>query len=384
MSPFFLGLFVFTFILLMNKVLYLMDLVVNKGIPFGDVCFLVLYLLPSFLVLIIPVSVLLAILIALGKFSSDAEVIAMKASGISLMQMLPPFAAVCCIGFLLTGLLTLYLLPKGNRAFKYHLIELAQTYSAANLEQGVFNEPFEDMTIYAQAYDPQEQKIDGILIADKRDPNLHLLIAADKGIIISEPENMLLRFRLFDGSLHRYKIKGGSYEYGVFDTYEMKVSMRVMEEERSEVEYREMSLGALFRLARERKQRGDSAVRIGVEVHQRFAFPFACLVFGILGVPLGVYWRRGGRAYGFVLSIFIVFLYYLLLSTGENLAKSGLLFPWMGIWLPNVLLGALGIYVFRKVSRDQPMPLAWILSGYVEPFFEKILSRFMKKRADSH
>ena len=98
-SPFALGLLVFTFILLMNKILRLVDLLVNKGVSLVEVCTLIGYLMPSFLVLTLPMAILLAILIALGKFSSDAELMAMKASGVSLYQLLPPFVILCVAGF---------------------------------------------------------------------------------------------------------------------------------------------------------------------------------------------------------------------------------------------------------------------------------------------
>ncbi len=125
-ARFALGLLVFTFILLMNKILRLVDLLINKGVSLGEVFTLIWYLMPSFLVLTLPMAILLAILIALGKFSSDAELMAMKASGVSLYQMLPPFVVLCVAGFLFTNALTLYLLPKGNYAFRTELIEYCQ------------------------------------------------------------------------------------------------------------------------------------------------------------------------------------------------------------------------------------------------------------------
>lgn len=371
LSSFALGLLIFTFVLLMNRILRLMDMVINKGIGIGEVSTLLLFLLPSLLVLTIPMSILLAVLIVLGKLSADSEIIAMKASGISLYQMLPPFALLCILGFLVTNLLTLYLLPKGNYAFKDYITELATKHSGASLEEGVFNDAFEGMVIYINKFNREENRINGILVSDRRDPEFQNVIVAKDGIILAEPENAGVIFRLFNGSLHRLDHRSKSYHYALFDTYEMNVKLEGSGEERK-LKYRELSIKDLFKLSSEREKTKKSSTRINAEIHQRFAFPFACLVFGLLGVPLGVYWRRGGRSYGFVLSIVIVFLYYLFLNIGENLAKSGYLFAFMGIWMPNVILGVLGIYLFRKVAREEQVPSQWIGLGYLEPAINRI------------
>ena len=381
-SPFGLGLLIFTFILLMNKILKLMDLVINAGIGLGEVVTLIAYLLPSLLVLTVPMSILLAILIALGKLSGDSEVIAMKASGISMYQMLPPFAALCVAGFLFTNLLTLYVLPRGNHAFKNGVIELAKKHSEASLQEGLFNDTFEDLVIYINRVDKKEKRIDGILVSDRRDPAIPTVIVAEHAVIVSGQQHSNMLFRLFNGSLHRLDRDSKAYHYAVFNTYEMNIQLDDNNEERR-LKNRELGMGELVRRARLRRQLDKSTVRINVEIHRRLAFPVGCLVFGLLGIPLGVCWRRGGRSYGFILSICIVFVYYVLLSVGENLAKSGYLFAFMGIWLPNVLLGGLGVYLFRKIAREQPVPLAKQAGRYLDAAIEGIGS-CLRSRKGTH
>ncbi|MEI6125026.1 MAG: LPS export ABC transporter permease LptF [Pseudomonadota bacterium] len=364
-SPFVLGILVFTFILLTNKILKLVDMLINKGVSLSEISVLIWYLLPSFLVLTIPMSILLAILIALGKFSSDAELLAMKASGVSLYQLLPPFAALCIAGFLFTNTLTLYLLPKGNYAFRTQLIELAKKHSDTAIEEGVFIDSFDNIVLYINSFDKEESLVNGIFISDKRDPTLPTVVVAKHAVIISDKDNSNILFKLSDGSLHRFDQKSRSYQYALFNTYDMSIQLTSADDDEIKIKYKEMEIRTLIALSRERTKNNVGSKNIDIEINKRLAFPFSCLIFGLLGISLGGYWRRAGRSYGFIVSIVIVFLYYLFLNLGENMAKSGYLFAFMGIWMPNIILGSLGIYLFLKTAREKPLPLRWADSSAV-------------------
>lgn len=380
-GPFFLGLLVFTFVLLMNKILRLVDLLINKGVSLGEVCTLIWYLLPSFLVLTLPMSILLAILIALGKFSSDAELMAMKASGVSLYQMLPPFVLLCVAGFLFTNALTLYFLPKGNYAFRTELIDIARKHSEANVEEGIFIDTFDGFVLYINSFDKEDNKVHGIFLIDKRDPKQQTVIVAQQAVIIADQNNTNIFFKLADGTIHRFDPKSLNYEYALFNNYDMNVPLQdVDDDEVFKIKYKEMDIRALWNLSRERSEKQISAININVEIQKRLAFPFACLVFGILGVSVGSFWRRGGRSYGFIISIVIVFLYYICLNLGENLARSGMALTFIGIWLPNFLLGGIGLYVFFKVAREKPLPLLVWIDRTIVPELETALQWIKRKR----
>lgn len=380
-GPFCLGLLVFTFVLLMNKILRLVDLLINKGVSLGEVFTLIWYLMPSFLVLTLPMAILLAILIALGKFSADAELMAMKASGVSLYQMLPPFAVLCIAGFVVTNALTLYLLPKGNYAFRNELVDIARKHSEATLEEGVFVDTFDGFVLYINSFDKEESKVHGIFLIDKRDPKLQTVIVAQQAVIIADQNNANIFFKLDQGTIHRFDPKTLNYQYALFNNYDMNIPLQDMDDdEKFKIKYKEMDTGALWALARERREKNISALSINVEIQKRLAFPFACLVFGILGVAVGSFWRRGGRSYGFILSLVIVFLYYICMNLGENLAKSDQALTFIGIWLPNFLLGGIGLYVFFKVAREKPLPLVvWIVQTVV-PGLQGALLWFKHKR----
>ncbi len=352
-----------------------MDLIVNKGVGISEVAALIAYLLPSFLVLTIPMSVLLAILIALGRFSADSEVVAMKASGISLFQMIPPFMVFCFIGFLFTNVLTLSLLPRGNAALKQQLVAFAKKNTTAGMEAGVFKDTFKDVVFYFNDYDRKKNLIKGIFISDKRDSKRPSEISGEKAKLFFIEDNSKILLRIFNGSLHSLNKTSGDYQYLLFKSYELEVNLDLPQKKRR-IKYREMGLFDLVRALKEKK----ASPKIGIEIQQRLAFPFACLVFGILGLPLGVYWRRGGKAYGFVLSILIVFSYYILLSFGENLAKNGYVSAFVGIWLPNVVFGVFGIFLFRKTAREEQFFMQKELQNMMIDLLDWTKEKFKKKR----
>ncbi len=380
MSPFFLGLVIFTVILLMNKMLKLMDLVVNKGISPGEIIRLIVFLLPSFLVLTIPMSVLLAILIALGRLAADGELLAFKASGISLYQIIAPFAVLCGIGFVLTNSLTLFLLPSGNHAFRSHLFDLSRRHSEANLQERIFNDDFAGLVIYINAIPGEGMPMQGILISDKRDSEVPSLILGEEGVIISDPQEMKVTLRLFNGTIHRAAKNFKSYQKARFDIYDMNLHLSEDDDAPdNEVKYSELDLATLVRLAGERKKENRSAVKILTELHKRLAFPCACLVLGLIGIPLGAYRQKGSRSYGFVLCMTVLFLYYFFLNLGESLAKRGILYPALGIWLPNIILGLAGCYFLWVVGREKPLKF---LNGidYAVNFSSSVLQKLYKRR----
>ncbi|MCP4716213.1 MAG: LptF/LptG family permease, partial [Deltaproteobacteria bacterium] len=185
-----------------------------------------------------------------------------------------------------------------------------------------FNDLFDDVVIYAERFDLERQVIKGILISDKRDPASPVLIVGEQAVIIADPLDKRIKVQLANGTIHRQESGSGSYQQIAFSTYEMDVDLTKQGGGKRRIKYREMDLGALRRLAEDTPPESGAGIRMKAELHKRFAFPFACLVFGLIGMPLGIFWSRGGRAYGFMASIVVVFCYYLLLNVGESLAKS--------------------------------------------------------------
>lgn len=349
-APFLLGMGVFTLVLLMGKLLRLAEMVIAKGVPLGDILRLVLSMLPSFCLVTIPMAFLLAVLLAFGRLSADSEVTAMKACGVSLYGMLPPVLAFAVAAYLATMFVTLFALPWGNVSFKRLMYDIVETRATLNIKERVFNDEFRGVVMYVDRFDRQERRLSGVLVQDERNADEPSTIFAKSGIIATDPERKVIRLRLQDGDIHRAIGKTG-YRLVEFAAYDLALDLSRASAgvKRSEGE---MTLAEL----RERITHSEEGVgkrTLLLEFHKRFSLPFACFVFALVGVPLGVQNRRSGKGSGFSLAIAILLLFYILLSAGENLGEKGILPAAVAIWLPNLLFLLMGVRLFANAAAEK-------------------------------
>lgn len=376
-GPFFVSLLTFCAIMMMGRTLKLADLLVNKGLNILEVLKLLTYIMVPFLGYIIPMSLLLTVLLGLGRLSADGEITAMKSSGISLYQIIFPIGAFSTIAFLLTTLLTLYAYPWGFKSLRNLAFNIAKTRSEVGIQERVFNDEFEGMVIYVDKTAVTGGSMQGIFISDKRDPNISSTIIAKEGYISSDPESMLVNLRLFNGTFHRVGKGSQSYQMGNFKTYDINLDLKtaLTEARMGRKKYREMTFSELKTSMDNSFEDNDKINEIKVEYYKKFTIPFVCFVMGLLGIPLGIRKVRGGKSYGFLISLIILIIYYLLLITAESLAKSGEISPIMSMWMPNILMGVLGIYLFINAAKESP-PLLFIWSSrliaHTSPPFKSI------------
>lgn len=353
--PFVLGMAVFTFVLLMGRLLKLAEMVFAKGVPFLDVCRLVLYMLPSFFVISIPMAFLLAVLLAFGRLSADSEITAIKASGVSLGSLLAPVLTFAFLAYLATTFVTVSALPWGNTSFKHFLYEVVESRAATTITEKVFNDDFPGLVVYVDGYDQASHEISGVLIHDERNPEEPMTIFASRGIIVATPEEKTVRLHLQNGSIHR-GIGASGYRLVEFNSYDLHVNLR-QNEKKDQIDESDMTLPQL--IANRKNQQNDAKFRrdVSIELHKRFALPFACFVFAVIGVPLGIQNQRSGRAGGFSSGIILLILYYMVMSAGKTIAEKEILPLSVAVWLPNILFLAFGVYLLRLAATERKFPL---------------------------
>jgi lipopolysaccharide export system permease protein len=354
-SLFLLGIVIFTLVLLMGRLITLTDLVVSRGVPLADVSRMILYLVPSFLVFTIPMAFLLAVLLAFGRLSADNEIIVIKASGVSLMQVMPP-VIVCAFAATLLALGASTIgVPWGNSAFKELSFQVLKRNITATIREKTFWDDIPGVIMYTDQYDEPSHSLKGVIIHDGRNPDHPMTIFARDGVVTSAAGSQALLLTLHDGSIHM-AVSGGLYRLVHFGEY----SMTVGEQRSSSVISRnepDMWISELQRQINDPATLTKNRLKMQAELHSRFTFPCASLVFAILAVPLGIQNRRSGKSGGFTVSITIILAYYVMMSVVRTLAERGPVPPAVALWIPNMVFFAMGWFFLRTASLEQNIPL---------------------------
>jgi len=349
----------------MDKILKLIELIVTRGVSLSKILMLLLFISPSFLIFTIPMAVLLAILLAFGRLSGDSEITAFKASGMSLYQLFLPVSLFSIAAYLVTAFLVFYGLPWGNLGFKSTLYLIAQSKADVEIKERVFNDTFDGLVVYVDKVPIQGKKMEGILIHDEREKEKINTIFAKEGFLTNDPKSQEVILRLFDGVIHRFEPRTNIYQKVQFNVYNLRLELtKAFTGMGKKLREHEMSIGDLQERIEKKVSLGEDITPQEVELHKRYAIPFACVIFGLIGVPLGIQPRRSGRSYGFILSILILLAYYISLTASEILALRHTVPAFLAGWAPNFLFGGLGIYLLIKAAKESPFkPSIWLNQG---------------------
>jgi lipopolysaccharide export system permease protein len=362
---FIIGLMVFTVVLLMDKILKLIELIVTRGGSIKNILMLIAFISPSFFVFTIPTAFLLGTLITFGRLSGDSEVTAFKASGVSLFQLFIPVFAFSVLACLMTGFLVYYGLPWGNRGFKATLYLLATSKASVEIKERVFNDMFNGLVVYVDKVPVQGGRMEGILIHDERDKTNLNTIFAKEGFVVNNPKSQEVILSLRKGDIQRYDPKANLFQKVQFDSYDLKLELaKAFDLIWNKLRDYELSIDELKEKIASMEKRGEDATPQWIELHKRYAIPFVCIVFGLIGVPLGIQPRRSGKSYGFVFSILVLLFYYVSVILFEGLGTRKTVSPFWAGWAPNFIFGALGLYLLVKATRESPFkPAVWLIDG---------------------
>ena len=354
-SLFMLSIAVFTLILLLGRLIKLTDLVISRGVPLSDITLMIIYLMPSFLVFTIPMAFLLAVLLAFGRLSADNEITVLKAGGISLMQLIPPVFLCAILAALLTLAASTLGVPWGNSAFKQLSFDVLKQNAAVTIRERIFWDDIPGIVLYTEHYDEERHILKGVIIHDGRDQRRPMTIFASDGKIGIPPNRNDISLVLNNGSIH-VAGKGDEYRLVNFGEYVMTVvgSEKGTAAGRNELD---MAVGELVQQIENPATTAITRLKMQAELHSRFAFPFASIVFAVLAIPFGLQNRRSGKSAGFATSIAILLAYYLMLSLMRTLAERGSIPPALALWLPNIIFLSAGWYLLRMASLEQTFHL---------------------------
>ncbi len=338
---FILGLVIFISILLMFQALRLTEFVLVHGIGLSVILDIVMYMSISFLPMLLPMSLLFAVLMTYNRMSQESEIIAMKSSGISGINLLMPSLILSTMIFICSAQTSFLMAPWGNRQFEVLITQLGNTKAAASIKEGTFSEGFFDMVVYANKVDNSTGQIHDLFIHDEKNAGKPVTIIASQGQIIPDTTNPghSILLRLFNGEIHRVDGTNNKTNHTIvnFESFDVSLNDPIKTEERSKsppsLSYYELK----EKMDNPEIPAKESKVFF-MEFHKRAALSFACFIFALVGVAFGIQNdRRSAKSSGFILSVGFIILYWVLYLSFEGMARSGRLPIVVAAWMTNII-----------------------------------------------
>ncbi len=356
LKNFFLSAAVLLLFILMGRALQLRDMLIGLELSIWDTLRLFAYLSPFFLLIICPIACMLSVFLTFLRMSTDRELVALKAGGVSLYQMLPAplfFSSLCMFfGFWIS----FYLQAWGMGNFRTEVLAIASNSARVVVLPGVFNKDVPNMVFFARKVDPASGIMAGIMVEDRRSSETTMTILAPEGSLDADYEHGELIFLLKKGKL--YTEKGHALSVMSFGEYAVRLDFDSLFQgvDMGSVKPKEYTWERLYdhkfqkEVAKTNPRMGR---KIDVERHKRFVFPIACLILCIFVIPIATSFQGLRQQTGVLMALLLFLFYYSLLMLGISLGESGDLSPVIGLWLPNALFFALGLYGMSLADRER-------------------------------
>ena len=352
----------FTFVLFIQTIGPVMELLVRSSVDSADVGRLFLLNVPRSLPYTVPMGVLVGVLIGLGRLSTDSEITAMRAAGIPGRRVVIPIAVFCMFGTALGGWVTMRVTPWALRESMRIQESLKISQATAAIQPRVFHENFPDKVLYVRDVIPGDGQTvtwKGLFLADTRAPEARGSVSglnaavdgpritiAEEAVVIPLPEQDRLQLHLPHASAFEQ-----SYDPTQYQAYQYELGDTVIDTEPDSLDgrakpYEEMSTAELWRESRSGPGAGDASLMF----HQRLALPIACLVLPMVGIPLAISTQRSGTSVGVVLSVVLSFGYWMVMLAGTAMGEDALLPPWLAVWLANIVFASIGFWMLRQLD----------------------------------
>lgn len=361
-------------LILIGRGLQLRDIFLGLEFSFADIALLFFYMTPMFLIMVLPISCMLSVFLTFLRMSTDRELIALKAGGVSIYQMLrsPALFSFLCMCFAI--FISLHAISWGMNSFRTTILQIANTRAKVVIQPGVFNRDIFGLTLFARKVDPITGRLSQVIFEDStQDEKSSITVLAPEGDIVTDHEQGALIFHLRNGRI--YRVIDDNVSILEFEEYKVGLDLGSLFStfDLGDVRPKEMSWHELRRM--DRKQSAPDPRyqrRVSVEMHKRWSLPVACLVLGVFSLPLACAFEGVKRQLGIILALVMFLLYYSIYSIGMNMGESGVLPPTMGLWFANALF-ALAASVGLHLTYKERVPS-------VTQFIQHFKDRFGRRR----
>ncbi|HUB28557.1 MAG TPA: LPS export ABC transporter permease LptG [Terracidiphilus sp.] len=341
---------IFTFILFMRDLNHILEVLVRNSSTWADVLQVFVLNMPNTFKVTIPMAVLVGILLGLSRLAADSEIIAMRASGMGIGYFVRVASIIAVTGTALGLVNSIYVAPRANQAILDLQQALETSQASYEIQPRVFYEEFRNRVLYVQNVraGTGASNWDRVFMADVTDPTTPLITTATSATVVSDSTQELL-MRLRDGVEHD-TVAGQPDQYKVSTFKSTDLPLPLSQQGEVHLGRLDTAIYAMPMKTLEQRIHGPDSNRFLIELHTRFSYPVACLVLMLVGVPLGATSRRGGKSSGFVFTLLLVVLYYVLSFTGVSLGRQGRLSPFLAVWLANIVFATAGSFLLWQMA----------------------------------
>ncbi|HZE81653.1 MAG TPA: LptF/LptG family permease, partial [Candidatus Polarisedimenticolia bacterium] len=370
------GASVFTFVIFMRELTRILEAVVRNSAPFPSVAEIFFLTLPAALKVTIPMGVLVGILLGLSRMAADSEVTAMRASGVSVRKFLRIISVFGVAAWLLALVNTVIVEPRSAAALAGLQNKLAATQISFEVQPHVFYEGFKNHVLYVEDISSASGAAvwKNVFDADISTPGAPKITIA-KEAIVSASGTEAIRLHLINGETHDTNSRTpDQYTITTFEETDIAISLPPVTKPAQEVvPVAQLSTRELYR--QKYNSNKEFARWYWIEFNRRLALPTACLVLVLIGIPLGLSAKKGGKGAGFVLTIILVFIYYFISIIGVSLARGGKMSPVLGVWMANIVFAIIGIVLLTRTDKVPiELGLGQMLLGQFKDLFGKVFN----------
>ena len=356
-------------LILIGRMLQLRTLFLSQNIGFFNILQLFFFLTPFFLLLITPIATMLSVFLTFLRMSTDNELTALKANGVSLYRMLPAPVAFCTLCTVFTFAISFWGLAWGMDMFKTKLYQFARTHSKFALQPGIFNKEFPGITFYAHQVDNEKGLLKFVFVRDESIKGTSVVVVAPEARIVPSPETAEVRITFDKGKIYRQS--GDELNVLSFGSYSVRLDLGSLlggfnfAEEKA----KDMTFARLSRIRNDPSQAPQSSPRflrkVDTEYFKRLTLPLGCIILGMFAIPIAYVFRGLKQQYGLLLSMGLFLVYYSMFSIGVSMGEGGSIPPIYGLWAPNFLYVFVAAFGIKYANEERTLPVIELVQHFM-------------------
>lgn len=348
-----------SFVLLTGRLMQLTRYLFTTTVTTGDLAILIGLAMPKLLFYALPMAALVGILLAFLRLNTDNELVALRASGVSMSETFPAVLGVLIPLAFLAYLNAIWVMPYSNQGFEDRLKSLGRANLNVLLKEGTFIDFVPNLVFFFNSVNTSNLSINGVFVHDSRQGDVRLAIVAEKAQLLYRRDLGSLTFKISNGIITRTAENLKDAQSVSFRVYDLTLSLDEVfgTGSKSSRGRSQMTLDQLSAAIGARGGKRDN--HYATELHQRLALPLSCVLLGLLGMPLGALFRNAGKMFGITTGLSAFLVYYILLSAGKSLGENGVVPPALAMWFPNVVTLGVAIYLWHLIHKEKT-PKIWL------------------------